>query len=591
MSNDDAYANANREAEALYKEMFDFDDSDIDTGPHASLERSNTERVTTTNTTITLNIVDESLSQEACFKLINCQFTNFDIASAMAIDYKHIIKCGKPSKDRTFYVYHSDRRLWVEGPRENVVYLIQSRFSTQVALLRDFKLGQLNKQKQTGTVSDGLDAIVKKLNLFVDKLRDNRFADEVAKSLAGILHADSIWIDVDNLFNTQHELLPIQGNKVVNLRTGEVIDRTKEHMFTFECPMTYNPNAVSPDFDRFINDITLGKPELAAYLQQTSGYACSGSVEAKQAYVLYGPRGNNGKSTYIRLMAKGLGKYYAPADISIITKTTKNSDSYVAALKGKRCVSFPETTHGEYINEGLIKSITAGNDDMSARDLHQKAKDAVYKPVLKAFLPCNNIPECSADPALWKRLVMLPFDCYFTTNPDPNDNTQKLLDTTMEAKLLDNPVSMSAFLNWLIVGARRFFNDRMAPPQIVIDTTEERKSNIDMYQQFLEDRVLITGDITKKIGATVLYNAFEAWCGNPDNEAQWVSQKAFGTKMHTRLECKRGGGGWFYLKCEFKTIVSLPPSNDNNNNNNMTQQQIESARSEISDLSNNNNNS
>jgi putative DNA primase/helicase len=62
---------------------------------------------------------------------------------------------------------------------------------------------------------------------------------------------------------------------------------------TFQANVAYNPRAKRVRFDKFIDEITLGRPDLADYLQRSLGYAISGFTKEHRAWLGIG---RNGKS-------------------------------------------------------------------------------------------------------------------------------------------------------------------------------------------------------------------------------------------------------------------------------------------------------
>ncbi len=63
-------------------------------------------------------------------------------------------------------------------------------------------------------------------------------ANNIAKYLKEFLIDKNFF----NILNKVPHLLPVMKNKVLNLKTLKLEDRDKEHFFTYEIPVKYNPN-------------------------------------------------------------------------------------------------------------------------------------------------------------------------------------------------------------------------------------------------------------------------------------------------------------------------------------------------------------
>ena len=109
-------------------------------------------------------------------------------------------------------------------------------------------------------------------------------------------------LDFIKKINLQPDLLPIQNGSVVDLRTGHIHPRTKEHNFTFECPVSIDRDYIKiRTVTEFMLDICGGDLELLEYMQITLGYCITGRVDSKSIFVWWGAMGNNGKSTVLNL--------------------------------------------------------------------------------------------------------------------------------------------------------------------------------------------------------------------------------------------------------------------------------------------------
>ena len=115
------------------------------------------------------------------------------------------------------------------------------------------------------------------------------FKSEVAKALP-----DSLRKVVT--FDTS-PLIPIADNKVVDLTTGHVYSRSREHYFTFFCDVRHNPQADSTEIMKYLDQLFA---EDLDYLRKVlqSMLSCESKI---QGLWIHGV-GSTGKSTFARFL-------------------------------------------------------------------------------------------------------------------------------------------------------------------------------------------------------------------------------------------------------------------------------------------------
>jgi hypothetical protein len=107
--------------------------------------------------------------------------------------------------------------------------------------------------------------------------------------------------------------LPIRGGQMVDLRTGEMRQRTEANWFSYELGVTFLGKDMSKcqRAVRFFDQLCGGRKELMSYMLQVLGYCLTGETREKAVFLLVG-KGNNGKTTLMKIMEAILGRYYAP---------------------------------------------------------------------------------------------------------------------------------------------------------------------------------------------------------------------------------------------------------------------------------------
>jgi phage/plasmid-associated DNA primase len=103
---------------------------------------------------------------------------------------------------------------------------------------------------------------------------------------------------------------------------------------------------------------------------------------------------------------------------------------------------------------------------------------------------------------------MILFNYRFVENSSMSH--ERLIDCNFKEKLNNNQV-MSAFLNWLIIGAiKSYTSNLIILPKCVSDTTNEYQIEQDIYSKFIEENLEISTELDSFwcIGARELYVAF-----------------------------------------------------------------------------------
>ena len=249
-------------------------------------------------------------------------------------------------------------------------------------------------------------------------------------------------------------------NGTIDLTTGELREHRREDMITKMVPVEYDPNAECPTVDRFIADIFGNDPEMVAYIWRALGYALTGSVKERVMFILWGPKGNNGKTTLLELLADVLSDY--SAKIRADTLMIKRGDSIpndIARLKGARFVFSSEGEENRRLAEALVKEITGG-DTISARFMRAEWFD--FKPEFKLFFATNHRPVIrGTDNAIWKRLHLIPFEERFVEDPEPGEHP---IDKDLPAKFR---AELPGFLARMVRGCMEWQKHGPKPPKKV----------------------------------------------------------------------------------------------------------------------------
>lgn len=193
-------------------------------------------------------------------------------------------------------------------------------------------------------------------------------------------------------------------------------------------------------------------------------------------FFLYG-MGANGKSVLGNVARAAFGDYGVSIPMDALTITQfQQHPTELTDLKGARFASAIETESGRRWAEARIKALTGG-DKIKARRMRQDFFE--FDPTHKLWISGNHRPRLNVDYAIKRRFAMIPFEVVIPKA----EQDQKLAEKIIAAEL-------PAVLSWMIEGCLYWQIDGLAPPQKVLDATEEYLTSQDSLAQWIDDRCI-----------------------------------------------------------------------------------------------------
>ena len=315
------------------------------------------------------------------------------------------------------------------------------------------------------------------------------------------------------------------GNGTLDLRNMKLLPHDHRSLITKVVPIEYDPTATCPMFKQFLLEVMDGDMELVRFIQRAVGYSLTGDVSEQVLFFLYG-NGANGKGVLNRLIQRLMGDYsqVVNSDIMMLSKiiNAQGPTPEIAKLKGARYVAATETTDGKRLDESKLKDLT-GNDRITARVLHGDPFE--FDPTHKFWISGNYKPQISGtDYGIWRRICLIPFNVSFTPNPTGNERQR---DDTIDLKL---QTEMPGILAWAVRGCSKWQNERLRPPEAVLNAVAEYRSEMDILGQFLDECTEKSPEF--RTSSTELFQAFRAWATRTGNYG--FSQTKFGLEMGKR---------------------------------------------------------
>jgi len=312
----------------------------------------------------------------------------------------------------------------------------------------------------------------------------------------------------------------------VDLKTGELrpARRTEYLTKSTAVPPSNNPPV---RWLQFLEEITNGDQAKQDFLQRVAGYSLTGDISEHALFFFYGT-GGNGKDSFLSALSGVLGDYSTtePMTTFIVTRNEQHPTD-MASLRGARLVTVGEVEGGEtHWNEAKLKSLTGGSR-ISARFM--RCDFFTFVPNFKLIIASNEKPALrNVDPAIMRRLHLIPFDVYI-----PDDKRDPKLGDKLQAE-------WPGILAWAIDGCLIWQVQGLDVPPSVRAATNEYFAAQDSLQGWLQDCCVQGGGQHDSV--TRLFQSWKNWC--TANEKRPGGVNSFTDKLVGKgFRRDRGTGG------------------------------------------------
>lgn len=360
----------------------------------------------------------------------------------------------------------------------------------------------------------------------------------VARSLKGMsVTADALDARRDLLVcpNGTLELADSQ----VRLRPSKLEDYN-----TISSGTRYVEGAQLPEWNKFLErfqpDI-----EIREWLQKLAGYTLLGWNPKRLMAVAFGPT-STGKTTFAMALKAALGGY---ASTTTMTVFRDNQDERprpdLVKVLTKRFIFAEEASASWHLHPDQIKRLTGGAE-ISARVPYAKE----YMDIVPSFMPwllTNHAPTIEgADAALWRRIVVVPFDVQIPANEE-DDSFQRLLESD---------AGREAILAWAVAGYQMYLDDPDSltyVPAGAIEAGRRFRAEVSDFASAMEDLCEYGEPADYRVEPGQLYQAYVVWCDNHSiKEKDRMSQTKFGREINGLGFAKKqmkidGTPTWFRL--------------------------------------------
>lgn len=323
-------------------------------------------------------------------------------------------------------------------------------------------------------------------------------------------------------FDRQPNLLACT-NGVLELHPGGNVmfrPQTREDMLALNTETPFKPDAKDPLWTSILERF-VPSPQLRHDLQRLLGYSLMDGNPDRKLVFLKGET-SSGKTTVMEVVGAALGSYADPFSLSLLRD---NQDERPRAdifhSLPKRLIYATEASAEWHLHADQVKRIT-GDDQMRAR-LPHGSRIIKRLPAFVPWIATNNMPRMDgADPAVWRRLVVLPFDASLSVAEEVADFKRRAMTE-----------SRAAVLAWLVVGWQLYGRDGLRDlAQETAIATADARVEMNPIDQFLMEACIADPDAVQVAGDFL--TAYRMWLTEAGYERLNVDRAKFAGMLSAR---------------------------------------------------------
>ena len=339
--------------------------------------------------------------------------------------------------------------------------------------------------------------------------------------------------------NKQSYVLPIKNNKLLDMDTLEIIERTYEHKFDFVCDAEY---LVDMDSEReafvrkYFMDLFCNNEAIMNCVLDIIKSSFTG--ELLRYMIFHTGVGRNGKSVFFKI----LSTIFPKSVMSVISKDVileKKSNSHLNTefekLETCRVGYITELKETDKLNTTNIKAISGG-DEIDVRSICQTNRS--IEPVSTLHVLTNVLPKFDVEQAILDRLLMVPYNARFE------------VDKSFEKTIMGYKDEIFTFI--MKYGKVRD-NFKDVPEEMnVLKQQYAGDNETDYLKDFFEDRIEFSPSI--RILRDELRLSYNDWCKQFDHCIDKTTNTKFTRTLKERfnITSKESHNKVYYVGIDWK---------------------------------------
>ena len=338
-------------------------------------------------------------------------------------------------------------------------------------------------------------------------------------------------------------LFALKNGQVLDLRTTDVRDRTREDYCTMVSGVSYDPTAPYQEWEEFISKFMCRNQPMIEFIQEAWGYTMSASNHLELLFMVIGTP-NCGKTSLFNVIKSFMGEYAYNVPKSLYLIDPHNSTGPNPTMLGtvrKRFGHTAELRPNDHMDNSKLNAISTG-EDITVKAMYA-LKNQTFTTTMKPWFHSNYVPKMDFDEAMVKRFIYFMGRAKFTDNPDPAKPDSEFLKEARFEKRFLTETGLSGILNWVIVGLKRFNARGMklppVPEEMKLAVQEEVRSR-DMVGQWLEE-MCDRSNPNARLDRNLALVSYNSWIGKKGLQ---LTCQSFGKELG-----KERDGVSYHSKC------------------------------------------
>lgn len=346
-----------------------------------------------------------------------------------------------------------------------------------------------------------------------------------------------VWEYINNKVN-EYRITDIHiigcKNCLINIKTGEVLEKTPKTVLTIYIPVTYDPQQTENKLlDTFMYTLFGDDVEMHSFIYQIIGYGLWPDNFLQKFFILFG-EGGNGKSTFLSL----LNAFYSRGNVSNLPLSKLSDDKYIGNLYGK-LINIGDDIESTTVMESAIIKKTVSGDPVHANP--KFCQMFSFTPTQKLLFSANAVPRITdTSQGMADRLILVPFLQRIR-------GTDKVIPNIV--KKIVNSGGLTVLLNRVLKEIPNIMNG-IHIPKSVQEATDRHRIETNPVALFIEEmngtgwRVdtgssfdgLAEQKSISDLTTVQVYSLYKEWC--KDNGYKALANNTFGREL-SRLGYER----------------------------------------------------
>jgi len=490
----------------------------------------------------------------------NCPLTDYDIAKEIASD------CGKDFvfiEKKVWYSWDDTEKIWIKNDgwafrevmsnrfydlvmeKNNLMFDKKKIIGDQISLIIEDK-NKKDEIKNLQTELKTIDSVLMRISKLMTKIKTTIDKDHILKSAQDILRDTNF----EKTINTTKYVLPFDKDKMIDLKTNDVYERTKVDKFSHYCDVKLIE--LSEEQEKDIREYFM-----ALFCQNNVVMQCFiniiKSIMTGQIlpflFICVGD-GRNGKSLLFKVLNEIFGEFMDTISKAVLIKSRNKSHitTELEKLKNIRLGFISEVESTDEIDEKNMRSLTGG-DKLNNRGLAVTDVSIINSATM--IISTNEIPGIKTLKANRDRVVITEFLNNFEGRD--NDFENKLLakkdlifSFIMKFGKVENFKNISDFPPEMISASNRYF-----------DGKDYLKLFINDCITILTEKEIEANGKSVKISATKFRQLFDNYCRDKVLPLDFSTQAIITARLKKEFKIEKfeSNGTTKYLNIVAKTEV------------------------------------